>query len=134
MKTLRIPFSIDSRGGLAYTESTQRIVEQQIIDIVATADYERIMNPHYGAGVPNFLFASILTNLLTAKAEEVRDRLKRSVQLADIVSVDMSPSSTGASTVVLDIRYTISPSPTVFSVQHTVSGLITDETTFGVLL
>lgn len=134
MKTLRVPLQIDARGGLAVAEDTRSIVEQQITDILVTAHYERIMDPSYGAGVPEFVFTPIRTALLQTRAGEIRAHLSSIVALADIVSVRITESQGQNATLALDVRYTVRPSTQVFSVRQTVSGIVTDETTFGATL
>lgn len=134
MKTLKIPFQIDNRGGLATEETTRGIIEQQITDILVTGDYHRRMNPKYGAGLPNFLFSPIIKPLLSAKAGEVQQVLAARVRLATIVSVTMEELSDSSSTVQLTVLYSILPSPTIFSMTQTITGLVTDETFAGDVL
>jgi phage baseplate assembly protein W len=130
MKTLKVPFSIDSRGGLATIDNAPRIVEQQIADLLVTARYERPMNPGYGLGVPEFVFSPIRQALLAQRAAEIKAGLAAVVQLADIIEVTITPSPDVDTRLVLDVRYSIRPSPQVFSMQQTVTGLATDES-FG---
>lgn len=133
MKTLKIPFSIDLRGGLSVTESTNDIIEQQITDLLVTAHFERVMNPAYGLGVPEFVFSPIRNSILSQRAEEIRAALQGAITLADIVTVTLAPTIDNNSTLYLDVRYRVRPSPQVFSLQKTVTGLVTDET-FGATL
>lgn len=131
MKTLTVPFQIDSRGGIATTSSTQRIVEQQIVDILMTSRFERIMNPDYGAALMEFIFTPIRDQLLGVKADEVQQLLNSLVQLATIRVVRLIPQEAAESTLLLTVLYSIDPSPTVFELTRTVTGLVTDETLFG---
>lgn len=131
MRTLKTPFQIDARGGLAYTISTQDVVEQQIIDILVTSKFERPMNPNYGADLLDFIFSPVRTQLLSVKADEIRALLNATLSLATIVSLNLSSVPGSDSSLSLDIRYTISPSPTLISLTRTISGLISEETTFG---
>lgn len=128
MQTLRIPFQIDSRGGLAVVEDTVSIISQQIIDLLTTAHYERPMNPAYGAGVPEFLFRPVLPALLSTRASEIKTYLNSIVQLAVIQTVSLSQIPGPESTLSLDVKFTVVPSSRVFSVTTTVTGLVTDET------
>jgi phage baseplate assembly protein W len=131
MKTLLVPFQIDSRGGLAQTASTQQIVEQQIVDILMTSRFERIMNPDYGAALMEFIFTPVRNVLLRSKAEEVRTLLNALVLLASIEVVELEPVPGEESTLSLTVLYRIDPSPTVFTLTRTITGLVTDETVFG---
>lgn len=128
MKTLLVPFAISPNGGLATTESTVRIIEQQIIDILVTAHYERPMNPDYGAGVPEFIFVPIRSQITGIRAHEIKEHLASIVSLADIVSVTLTESPTNPTQLSLDVKYTVRPSTQVFSVTTTVTGIVTDET------
>lgn len=133
MRTLRVPFAIDSRGGFAMVDNTNAIVEQQIADLLATAHYERPMNPAYGLGVPEFVYSPIRQSLLAQRSAEIKAALASVVQLADIVEVTITPSPDNDTRLLLDVRYSVRPSPQVFSMQQTVTGLATDES-FGATL
>lgn len=134
MRTLKVPFQIDSRGGLATVEDTISIISQQIADLLATAHFERIMRPYYGAGVPEFIFSPIRAALLATRASEIKAYLNGIVELANIVRVSISEVPGQGSTLLLDVRYTVLPSPQVFSVVQTVTGIVTDESFGGAVL
>lgn len=128
MKTLKIPFQIDSRGGVATVSTTREIVAQQITDLLVTNKFERLMNPLYGADVRGFLFNRIDQMSLSLKAGEIQTLLQTRVKLANVIQVVMSPVVGSSSSVVVAVSYTITPSPEVHTVQQTVSGLVTEET------
>lgn len=131
MKTLLVPFQINSNGGLATTDDTQRIVEQQILDIIMTNFGERVMRPTYGADLRSFLFSPARADFMQMRSREITELLRAQVQLADIVNVSMSNVPTSDSTVRLRIDYAIKPSKQVITLSHTISGLITEETNFA---
>lgn len=127
MRTLKLPFQIDSNGSLAIASTTREIVEQQIVDLLMTNRFERTMRPEYGADVAGFLFSPVAELALNIKAGEVRALLQRQVVLADILNVTMSPAPGTVSTVRLDVVYSIRPNTEVFTLTQTVTGLATEE-------
>lgn len=57
MKTISVPFRFASdTGGVSEVVALNKIIEQQIIDILTTSPGERAMNPRYGAGLRSLLF------------------------------------------------------------------------------
>lgn len=128
IRTLRVPLQIDGRGGLAFVSSTQDIVRQQITDLLVTNRYERVMRPEYGANIREFLFAPKAAELMKLRASEVHSLLSATVRLATIVSVTMTPMADRSAAVRVDVAYSIAPSPEVFQLSQTVSGLVTEET------
>jgi hypothetical protein len=60
MNSISIPFSFTSdTGAVATTSSINRIIEQQILDILSTHSGERAMYPRYGGGVKSLLFEEL---------------------------------------------------------------------------
>lgn len=130
MRTLRVPFQIDGRGGLAVVEDSKSIVEQQITDILVTGFYERVMNPAYGAGLQNLIFQPILSTVLSLSEETIRNLLESTIVLAKIVSVSLRQSAKNVSTIDVAVVYSLNPSTATQTYRTTVSALITEET-FG---
>lgn len=127
MRTLKVPFQIDSNGSLAVVATTREIVEQQIVDLLMTNRYERTMRPDYGADMTGFLFSPAFGVGLGVKAAEVRTLLAGAVRLAEIVEVTMVPKPGSPSTVMLNVSYSIRPNTEVFTLTQTLTGLATEE-------
>ncbi len=131
MRTLRVPFQIDSGGGLSEVSDTQTIVEQQMIDVLMTNFGERIMRPRYGANLRGFLFSPTRQDFMALKSGEAQDLLRAVVTLADIVNVRMIDVVGNDSTVKLQVYYRIKPSQQLLLLDHTIDGLVTQETQFA---
>jgi len=116
MKTISVPFIIDSNtGGVAEVTTTRKAVEQQIIDILSTSPFERVMNSTYGGNVKSLLFEeldplvfaefeadSLLIlneNLTMGKALAVRVRMPQNVFSGD----------PGSTTIYISVDYTVPP-------------------------
>lgn len=56
MRSLKLPFSITPSGSTTSTSDIDVIVKQKIIDILTTANRERVMEPNYGAGIYRFIY------------------------------------------------------------------------------
>lgn len=133
MRTLKVPFQIDSRGGLAVVEDTDTIVRQQIIDILVTAFYERPMNPLYGAGLQNIVFQPILSSMLALEESTVRSLLASRVTLAKITSVTLVQSKVVPSRIDVAVSYSLIPSTVTTTLRTSVSALVTEDTFVNVL-
>lgn len=86
MKAIKLPISFSS-GGMDTLSSQIKIVEQQIIDVLVTSNFERVMNPTYGAGAYNLLY-DIMDPLIFADFRvEALSELKRYVSGAQIIDM-----------------------------------------------
>ena len=131
MRTLLIPIQIDvNSGGLADTTDTGTIIEQQITDILVTNYAERLMAPEYGANLRAFLFSPARAELIDHKANDTGSLLRAAIVLADIVRCTMSIDPSSPSRILTTVQYRIKPGSEIFTFQHTVSGLVTEETKF----
>ncbi|MBD2207026.1 GPW/gp25 family protein [Calothrix sp. FACHB-1219] len=52
----QFPMRINSRGGLSYSSNEQKI-EESIWIILSTAKGERVMEPNFGCGIHDYVFA-----------------------------------------------------------------------------
>lgn len=60
MNSISIPFSFTSdTGGVSTISSINRVIEQQILDILSTHPGERVMSPRYGGGIKSILFEEL---------------------------------------------------------------------------
>ena len=68
MRTISVPFTF-SGGRLQNTDDPHKIARQEIINVLMTEQYERVMAPGYGASTTRLLF-STLDNLVVADYKE----------------------------------------------------------------
>ena len=60
MKTISVPFSFSTTNGrVKTTDSLNKIIEQQILDILTTGFAERVMVPRYGSDIRSLLFEEL---------------------------------------------------------------------------
>ena len=68
MRTISVPFTF-SGGSLQNTDDPHKIARQEIINVLMTEQYERVMAPGYGASTTRLLFTT-LDNLVVADYTE----------------------------------------------------------------
>jgi phage baseplate assembly protein W len=54
--TLKLPVAIDDADGLKLLKNFPELVEQNLKNLMLTVPGERIMDPAFGVGLPNYLF------------------------------------------------------------------------------
>ena len=68
MRTIAVPFSF-SGGSLRTTSNPHTIARQEIIDVLTTDNYERVMAPMYGANTSSLMFTQV-DNLVESDFKE----------------------------------------------------------------
>lgn len=100
------PLRADPTGGIALVSSHAEI--QEAIRLVLGTSYgERPMRPEFGCGIHDYIFAPINATTAGRLAYEVRLSLHRWEPRIDVESVDVTVDPVAASTLYIDIRYTI---------------------------
>lgn len=100
------PLRTDATGSIALVAREQEI-EESIHLILGTAYGERPMRPEFGCGIHEYVFAPANASTAGLVADEVRQSLERWEPRIDVVDVVVSPAPEDASTLYIDIRYTI---------------------------
>jgi phage baseplate assembly protein W len=100
------PMSVDASGSVALVRR-ERELEDSIRLIVATAPGERPMRPEFGCGIHDFVFAPADATTAGRIAYEVRAALDRWEPRVDVVDVDVTADSGDASTLYIEITYTV---------------------------
>jgi len=104
MKAFDVPLSIVN-GTLAFTESYDRIVRNQVIDALTTNQGERVMHPDWGCDVQSMLFDPSDSLERQDTAAYVRDRLIQFVPRSFISSVGVNVVDATPNIVQIDVRY-----------------------------
>jgi phage baseplate assembly protein W len=86
MKAIYMPFQFKN-GSTRSTTITERIVEQQILDVLTTSKYERVMIPQYGAAASNLLFDVLDDPVLADFKTEAMLDLQEYVDGAEIIDM-----------------------------------------------
>jgi phage baseplate assembly protein W len=96
----------DPTGAIALVSHDQELEEAMRV-VLATAPGERPMRPEFGCGVHDYVFAPADAATAGLIAYEVRASLLRWEPRIDVTDVDVMPDPDDATTMLIDIRYTI---------------------------
>lgn len=134
MPSIYTPFRIDTSGRVAKTNTPERIVEQQIIDILTTSKFERVMRPTYGAGATQLLYEPVDDLVYGEFKTDALMELNKQLSTASITNLIIQPSDTpfvdeDPSVVVeIKVQYSMALSVTkVFSFKITTPNGLTEE-------
>ena len=137
MRTISVPFTF-SGGSLQTTEDPHQIARQEILDVLMTENYERAMNPSYGAATRRLLFQTHDSLVVSDYKEETVAVLNRHLSNSKVKSLDVTdhppdgswsgPGDPEASLYV-NVEYRLNSDPTTPS---TMSVAIVDPTSVNV--
>lgn len=127
MRTIRIPFRLDSRGRIDTARSADDVLGQIITDLLVTERFERVFMPRHGANLSGFLFSPMLNVLMGSKADETRQYLAANIPYGEIVEVLIRPSR-DESAVDLRVNFRVGPGSDVVTVTKRFTGVVTEET------
>jgi hypothetical protein len=100
------PVRVSARGGLEWS-SAGRSIEESIWIILSTPRRSRIMEPEFGCGLHDYVFAPNNANTRAVIAAEVRDALIRWEPRIDVLAVRAEPQIDAASTLLIEVDYRI---------------------------
>ena len=92
MPSIYTPFRIDGSGRVARTNTPERIVEQQIIDVLTTSKFERVMRPTYGAGATRLLYEPVDGLIYGEFRTDALMELNKQISIASISNMIIQPS------------------------------------------
>jgi uncharacterized protein len=101
----KFPIRVNSRGGLSYSQHEQDI-EEAVWLILATAKGERVMEPNFGCGIHDYVFAPNNPGTRGSITYEVQAALAEFERRIDVesVSVESFPESDNRLLVYVDYR------------------------------
>jgi uncharacterized protein len=100
------PITVNRRGGLDHAEGAL-LIEQAIWLILSTSPGSRIMQPEFGCGIHDHVFASNSANLRATVAGAVERALVRFEPRIDVLGVLARTSADSESTLLIHIDYRI---------------------------
>lgn len=129
MPSIRVPFSIAASGKVESTTTNEKIIEQQIIDVLSTSEFERVMRPLYGASAVNLLFEPLDELVFSEFKVDALEKLNRNVSGAAVVDMAVEPLEIAGDTVLsITAKYSMrTGSIKTFSFQVTFPSLLTEE-------
>lgn len=92
MPSINVPFRIDSSGRVAKTTTPEKIVEQQIIDILTTSKFERVMRPQYGAGANDLLFEPVDDLIYGEFRTDALMEISKHLTMATVTNISVAPA------------------------------------------
>lgn len=100
------PVRVNARGGLDWS-SAGRSVEEAIWIVLSTPRRSRIMEPGFGCGLHDYVFAPNNANTRAVIAAEVRDALIRWEPRIDVLAVRAEPQIDAPNTLLIEVDYRI---------------------------
>lgn len=91
MPSIRVPFSLSSSGRINTTSSVEKIVEQQIIDVLTTGKRERVMRPTYGAGANQLLFEPVDALVYSEFKTDAIPEINRNLSTGYVSNLSVKP-------------------------------------------
>ena len=101
----KFPLRVNSRGGLPFSSHEQKI-DESIWILLSTAKGERVMEPDYGCGIHDYVFAPNNPGTRGAIAYEVQQALTRYEPRVDVTNlrVDAVPGQENQLLIRVDYR------------------------------
>lgn len=137
MRTISVPFTF-SGGVLQTTEDPHQVARQEILDVLMTDKYERVMNPAYGAATRRLLFQPHDSLVVADYKEETLAGLNRHLSNSRAVSLTVTSHSPDGSwsgpgdpesSMYVNVDYHLNSDPTT---PATVSVSLVDPSSVGV--
>jgi len=100
------PVRVNARGGLDWSAGAQAI-EEAIWIVLATPRRSRIMQPEFGCGLHDYVFAPNNANTRAVIAAEVRAALIRWEPRIDVLAVRAEPQVDAQNTLLITVDYRI---------------------------
>lgn len=88
MSTISVPFTF-SEGSLLSTDDPDKIARQQILDVLMTDKFERVMYPNYGAATRRMLFDNVDSLSVADYRDTAQDGLNRHLTNCQVVSLNV---------------------------------------------
>jgi phage baseplate assembly protein W len=134
MTSIRVPFSINASGKVAKALDPQVIAEQQIIDVLTTDKFERVLRPDYGASAQQLLFEPMDELVFSEFKMDALQELNRNLTIATVSDIRIRPVSVpvtgdeGQNVLEIWVRYKMLPfTQTSFTFRITAPSYLTEE-------
>jgi phage baseplate assembly protein W len=134
MTSIRVPFSINASGKVTKALDPQVIAEQQIIDVLTTDKFERVLRPDYGASAQQLLFEPMDELVFSEFKMDALQELNRNLTIATVSDIRIRPVSVpvtgdeGQNVLEIWVRYKMLPfTQTSFTFRITAPSYLTEE-------
>ncbi len=92
MRTISVPFTFSFGSGLASTNDPDVIARQEITNILMTEQYERVMEPAYGASTTRLMFQTLDSLSVADYKEETTAKLNRNLSNCVVTNLNITDS------------------------------------------
>jgi phage baseplate assembly protein W len=128
MTAIAVPFGVSGTNkGLGVTANLDVIARQEILDVIMTANGERVMRPTYGADARRSLFEPLDNLMMHDVITRITGVLKDTVKFSTIINVSAKTASSGESTLEISVSYITSAYQAVQTVSAFLNGVLTEE-------
>lgn len=110
----KFPVAVDAAGRIALSEYEDD-VREAIRVILMTSKGERVMQPDFGAGLCDFVFASMNSTNLGRFQRAVEDALVKWEPRAQVTAVNVEPDQTELGKLLINIEYRVRATNTRFN-------------------
>ena len=102
----KFPIRVNGRGGLSYSSGAQSIAEA-IWVILSTPSNTRMMQPEFGCGIHDYVFAPNNPNTIATVTHEVHSALLRWEPRIDVLDVRVVSHAETPNTLLIYVDYRI---------------------------
>lgn len=102
----KFPIRVNGRGGLSYSSRAQSI-DEAIWIILSTPPNSRVMEPEFGCGIHNYVFAPNNPNTIATISHEVQSALLRWEPRIDVLDVRVVSHPETPNTLLIYVDYRI---------------------------
>ena len=110
----KFPIAVDAAGRIALSEYEDD-VREAIRIILMTAKGERVMQPDFGAGLYDFVFASMRSTTLGRVQRAVEDALVKWEPRVEVTAVSVEPDEGEIGKLLINIDYRVRATNTRFN-------------------
>lgn len=128
MKSLSLPFRIDVDGHVATTGQYAKVVEGQLLDVLATNHTERIMRPDYGADLQRALFDPVDDLVRSDAGRQVMARIQQWAPRVTMDTVRFNSDALKPGQVFVDVTFKAGALSEVLTIRVPVSAFLNEET------
>lgn len=103
----QFPVKVDTANGKILISEYEQDIREAIWIILSTAKGERVMQPDFGCGIHNFVFATLSTTTLEMVKKSVLDGLTRWEPRIQLNNVTVSPEAGNVGKLLIEISYRV---------------------------
>jgi uncharacterized protein len=103
----QFPVRVDTVTGKILMSEYEKDIQEAIWIILATAKGERVMQPNFGCGIHNFVFATLSMATLELVKSDVMETLTRWEPRIELKDVTVSPEKAKEGKLLININYRV---------------------------